>query len=144
MQDQARPEHTPTSRRKFIKLGLAAAATVGAGSAGGLLYHKREGVAWHLNTLERAVISVEDRIRSHFDYLQIDQGGLTEYATWHRKLFGSGFDARRDPMFYDRFLLSTDFFRNGADESQLVRYLAFYDPYLSPCWNPCADLSPVR
>jgi hypothetical protein len=30
------------------------------------------------------------------------------------------------------FLLSSDFFLNGSDESRLVRYVAFYDP-LRPC-----------
>ena len=134
-------ENAPTSRRKFLKLGVATAAAVGAGSAGTLLYHEREGVAWHLQRLERAVVPVEDRIRSHFSYLQLDEAGLAKYGEWHRKLFGSGFDARRDPMFYERFLLSTDFFKNGADESQPIRFLSFYDPYISPCWNPCADLS---
>jgi hypothetical protein len=35
-----------------------------------------------------------------------------------------------------RFLASTDFFQNGADESRRLRYVRFYDPYLSPCYNP--------
>lgn len=35
-----------------------------------------------------------------------------------------------------RFLLSTDFFLNGADENRPVRFVAYYDPYITPCWNP--------
>lgn len=127
------------NRRKFLKLGLAAA--VGAGSAGSVLYYNWDSVEWHLQSLQRSIIPVEDRLRSHFAYLKIDEAGLAAYAERHRELFGSGSDVRRDPMFYDRFLLSTDFFQNGADESRLVHYVAFYDPYVSPCWNPCADLS---
>jgi hypothetical protein len=39
---------------------------------------------------------------------------------------------------YTRYLLSTDFFRNGADESRRVRYLSFYHPYVTICYNPLA------
>ena len=129
------------SRRTFLKWGLAATTVVGASAAGGVLYHERESVAWYLQNLERTFVSVEDRIRSHFDYLKIDEDGLTAYAARHRELFGEGSDVQRDPMFYERFLLSTDFFQNGADESRFIRYASFYDPYVSPCWNPCTDLS---
>jgi hypothetical protein len=36
-----------------------------------------------------------------------------------------------------KYLLSTDFFQSGADESQTVQYLGFYDP-LHGCGNPFA------
>ena len=35
------------------------------------------------------------------------------------------------------YLLSSDFFVNGADSSRIVRYLGFYDP-LHACGNPFA------
>jgi hypothetical protein len=38
------------------------------------------------------------------------------------------------------YLLSSDFFANGADESRLVRYLGMYDP-LRACGNPFARLA---
>jgi hypothetical protein len=34
------------------------------------------------------------------------------------------------------FLLSTDFFAHGADESRPLGYAQLYDPYRSPCYNP--------
>ena len=37
------------------------------------------------------------------------------------------------------YLLSSDFFVNGADTSRLVRYVGFYDP-LRACGNPFARL----
>ena len=40
----------------------------------------------------------------------------------------------------ERYLLSSDFFRNGADEGRSVNYLAYYDPYQRPCGNPFAQL----
>ncbi len=38
------------------------------------------------------------------------------------------------------FILSTDFFRNGMDTSQPVRYLGIYNPYAMPCANPFSAL----
>ena len=38
-----------------------------------------------------------------------------------------------------RFLLSTDFFQHGGDESRALRYVAYFDPYRSPCYNPLAE-----
>ncbi len=40
-----------------------------------------------------------------------------------------------------RYLLSTDFFQNGANERTLVKYLSFYDPLLTICRNPLARRS---
>lgn len=37
------------------------------------------------------------------------------------------------------FLLSTDFFRKGADDTKPVKYLFYYDPYKAPCQNPLAE-----
>jgi hypothetical protein len=36
-----------------------------------------------------------------------------------------------------QYLMSTDFFRNGADQTRVVRYLEFYDPMVA-CGNPFA------
>ncbi|RKZ41103.1 MAG: hypothetical protein DRQ49_06120 [Gammaproteobacteria bacterium] len=38
-----------------------------------------------------------------------------------------------------KFLLSTSFFREGADETKPVKYLSYYDPYKMPCKNPFAQ-----
>ncbi len=35
-----------------------------------------------------------------------------------------------------QFLLSTDFFQNGADESRELKYIAYYDPYVAACRHP--------
>lgn len=38
------------------------------------------------------------------------------------------------------YLLSSDFFQNGHDETRLVRYVEFYDPFVNiqPCMSPFA------
>jgi len=33
-------------------------------------------------------------------------------------------------------LLSTDFFQNGMDENKTIKYVLYYDPYISFCYNP--------
>ncbi len=38
-----------------------------------------------------------------------------------------------------KFLFSTNFFREGADETKPVKYLSYYDPYKMPCQNPFAQ-----
>ena len=35
-----------------------------------------------------------------------------------------------------RFLMSSDFFRNGEDPKQAVHFVAVYGPYVNPCFNP--------
>lgn len=39
------------------------------------------------------------------------------------------------------FLMSSDFFQNGEDDSKPVRYRALADPYVSACSNPIAVLA---
>lgn len=34
------------------------------------------------------------------------------------------------------YLLSTDFFANGMDERNTVRYVGLYNPYTRPCTHP--------
>lgn len=41
-----------------------------------------------------------------------------------------------EPGVAERFLLSTDFFLQGADPARPVRYLALSDPYVTPCLQP--------
>ena len=35
-----------------------------------------------------------------------------------------------------RFLLSTDFFIEGGDETRTIAYARYYDPYVSVCYDP--------
>ena len=124
-------------RRTFVKAGIGTVALVGAGSAGALVAGGKWGAGQH--RLENLSFrSVEEQVRDYFPYLQIDAEGLRQFADVHRSQFGSGLFAKPDTQLHKRFLLSTDFFPNGADETRLVRYVTYYDPYVSPCWNPCA------
>jgi hypothetical protein len=110
---------------------------------------------------------VANGVRRKLPWLKLDEAGLHEFAkaqvssllakrpTWYRwkyhfhQLFvhpaakwGISTDtrSRRDRLedyFATIYLLSTDFFVNGADESRVVKYVALYDP-MRACGNPFA------
>lgn len=140
-------------RRKFLigALGVAALAAVGAVTFG------RSGI-------EAAVVSV---LRKRLSFLRINEEGLHAFASdqatrvinkrvslnrlrYHLvSAVGSSFQRyetssvhrsrieRAEDLLVSTFLLSSDFFTNGADETREVKYIAYYDA-LRPCNNPFA------
>ncbi|MCP4039086.1 MAG: hypothetical protein GY944_28145 [bacterium] len=76
-------------------------------------------------------------LRKHFHYLKIDEDVIAAFAHDLTQNQGAWRPAT-SPRPYTRFLASTDFFQNGADESRPLRYVRYYDPYLSACYNPFA------
>lgn len=77
-------------------------------------------------------------LRRHFHYLELDDASLARYARDYLRHLPPPDLA--GPDLYTRFLLSNDFFQNGADESRTLRYLALYNPYVNACRNPFARL----
>lgn len=77
------------------------------------------------------------RMASTLSYLDLRHEHLLRFLEDHESALGP---ALTDPDsladLCGRFLLSTDFFMNGADESRPIQYLTLYDPYHSPCFNP--------
>lgn len=58
--------------------------------------------------------------------------GIISPYSW----LGMGHPLRRlENNIVSNFLLSTDFFQNGANAEKAVTYLGFYDPYKRPCTN---------
>ena len=82
-------------------------------------------------------------IREHFAYLSIDDPVITEFAMDLERHQGS-WNPETSPRPYTRFLASTDFFQNGADESRPLVYVAFYDPYANSCYNPFGSATQPR
>ena len=142
------PNARTVGRRTLIKRGALGAAAVGVGGAGAAWSWMVHTFGWG-GAVERVprisehvrtrLLSVEQRVRTHFDYLDIDEDGLRAFADLHREAYP---DAEYDFKLYERFLLSTDFFLNGADEGRVVTFVRYYDPYRNPCWNPCAVVGP--
>jgi hypothetical protein len=87
------------------------------------------------------VLSPEQQLRAHFRYLDLDQDGVDRYFADYQH-HQEPLPRRRPlpPDVYMRYLLSTDFFLHGADESRRVHYVGFVDPYVTPCSNPLARL----
>jgi len=130
--NSSRPPHF--SRRMFIVTWLWGLASLFA--IGGVFYHLfRQRSPFRWNRLG----SPEERlIREHFPYLTIDGDGLRRFLREYRRAIGApplegDEEVRR---FLDTFLMSTDFFREGADESRTVRFAMLYDVYTNPCYDP--------
>lgn len=143
-----------TRRRKFLLsvLGLAGLAGLGLWGFG-------------RGAIESEIVSV---LRRRLGYLKLDEEGLHAFARdqttkiltkrmsmsrvrYHLvatvgptfKRFQRSTDTRSrteriEDMFVSTFLLSSDFFTHGSDESRVVRYVAYYDALLHPCSSPFA------
>jgi hypothetical protein len=141
------------TRRRFLLIasGVVVAAAVGV-----------VGIA--PSVTEAQIVS---HVRRRLSFLKLDEAGLRAFAkdqvaallakrpTWNRmkyhflSIFTKTFtkydrsNDRRSRMermtdgFASTYLLSSDFFVNGANPANAVRYLSLYDP-LRPCGNPFA------
>ena len=142
-----------TSRRRFLLIasGIAVAAAVGV-------------AGFAPSVTESQIVS---HVRRRLGFLKLDEAGLRAFArdqvaqvlakrpTWSRlqyhvlSLFTSSasrYDRSSDRRsrleritdgFAQTYLLSSDFFTQGADPARVVRYVGFYDP-LAGCGNPFA------
>jgi hypothetical protein len=146
------------SRRRLLG-GLGAAGIAGV-------------AAWGLGRLGLAA-EIASVLHRRLGFLTLDDGGVRAFAkdqtgatfakrwpTWNRlryhflssvspsfkRYYRSTTQSRiaaLEDNWVSAYLLSSDFFLNGADESRIVRYVAFYDP-LRPCQNPFARPVVVR
>jgi hypothetical protein len=140
-----RPFHVPfqLSRRKFLLIGATALAAVGVERVA--VWRRSRGLWSPRARAQQQVGPVVAVLRQKLDYLRLSDGALDTFAR--------DFQARGDAQlkrlstenpteFADeltvQFLLSTDFFLNGADESRPVSYRSYYDPY-DGCSNPFAE-----
>lgn len=129
----------PVTRRAFIASVVALLVSVLLGYVF-TVQRKWGAVQRRWDWYRHARLSLEDRIRGHFDYLTLDAAGVGAFAQEYQKQNGPiGLFSSPEPEVFGRYLLSTDFFQHGADESRTLHYVAFYDPYVSPCWNPCVE-----
>ena len=126
-------------RRKFLKLTGIAAAGVAI-----------PGVAYLSTNLKDSTAAI---IINEFHYLKLDREGVNKFVEAYLQKYppNSKFtakvrsanllgmkasNARLGSMITQEYLLSTDFFRNKMDESRIVKYIGFYNPYQMPCTNP--------
>lgn len=142
-------------RRFLIGLGVAALAGLGAIGLG------RVG----------AEAQIASYVRRRLGFLRLDEAGLQAFARdqmaallakrpsltrlkYHfLSVYSPAYSrldrssdtrsrlARVEDAFVSTYLLSSDFFTNGADPARPVHYVRFYDP-LRPCGNPFARPPP--
>lgn len=123
--------------RRTVLAGLVSALSLGAGAWWwwrGQEPRKQESADLTAQTL-----------RQILPYLQLDDAGLARFARDLRtarqypvlRRARSG-DSKAREWLGQQFLLSSDFFWHGADESRTIGYRSYYDPYAHPCANPFA------
>ena len=118
-------------RRGFLKATVAAGLTLAAAVLGG------PAVLRVLRSRRRADLG--RLLLERFDYLTFEPGTVERFVSdvaafrETQRLHPKGLPV------YERFLMSTDFFQNGADETRIVAYVSFYPPYQTSCYNPLAS-----
>ena len=138
-------------RRKFLLAGFAAGAAIFA------------AYKWRWGDQSDVVVAI---LKRRVGYLNVEPRTFHEFAKHYLELYGEsehhglrrlsmlgpalrfmspyrwlrpGHAVRRlEDSVVSLYLLSTDFFQNGADEQRAVTYLSFYDPYSTECGNPFA------
>jgi hypothetical protein len=147
-----------STRRRFLLGGLAVVVVAGVGVIG-----------FGPGAAESHIVAA---VRRRLGFLKLDEQGLHAFAkdqvsallakrpTWNRlkyhylSMFAKQFTRynrsndtrsrtqRMEDNFASTYLLSSDFFINGADESRTVEYVSFYDPLRAcgnPFWRPAID-----
>ena len=122
------------TRRRLLQAGLAAAAVpaVGLGAGCGQEGPEASGSA-------AATLAAE--IRAALGGTPVEDGALDAFAEDYLRFEGEGLLTpldEGDPA--RRFLLSSDLFDEAREPGAPAAYLAFYDPYLTPCSNRLARL----
>jgi hypothetical protein len=142
------------SRRRLIMGGLGAVGVAGLGAWGlgrlgfqveiasilrrrlGFLKLDEGGIRAFAKDQTRAMFNKKiptwNRLRYH-----LTASGASSFKRFYRSTDTRSRFARFEDTLVSTYLLSSDFFWNGSDESRKVNYVAFYDP-LRPCNNPFA------
>lgn len=96
-----------------------------------------------------------DCIRRELSFLKLDEEGLLKFANAYGKdkdkkfkLMIKGYslfriDSEQSGKIHNmvsNYLLSTDFFQNGMDETRVIKYVGMYDPYTRPCSHPFSHI----
>jgi hypothetical protein len=131
------PAKPKPTRRTFLAMTVGGAAV--AGLAAGLTYLlKDRGEIVEIEPPEPMSETGEKLaalVRERLDMLDIPDATIAKWVNRyeeHVKPWSKNKVSRKD---LQNFLLSTDFFPD-ADEARPLRYVAYYDPYISVCYNP--------
>jgi hypothetical protein len=128
------------TRRRFLVGAVAASGVLFARALADPDIRRYYGLAaigplhHHGSRIVNAVWPPARRIRRHFSYLTFADGTIERFvADFNANI---GIVPVGTSSVYMRFLMSTDFFQHGADESRTIGYALFYEPTITPCYNP--------
>jgi hypothetical protein len=134
-----------SDRRRFISGAIAVALGL---CAGGWWFSRRSQTAVPPLADDPVFLLVTDMLQRCLPFLELDTTGLVEFtrdlqARKQTPLLRQAErgDATAQDKLAEQFLLSSDFFAHGADESRTIYYVAYYDQYEKPCSNPFAQLA---
>ncbi|PRQ04680.1 hypothetical protein ENSA5_05940 [Enhygromyxa salina] len=125
------------TRRTFLAMTIGGAVVAG-GAAGLTWWIKDRGELDEIEPPEPMSETGEvlaGLLRERLDMLELPDATISKWVNRyekHRKPWTRDKVSRKD---LQNFLLSTDFFP-AADESKPLRFVAYYDPYISVCYNP--------
>lgn len=141
MTDRAPPPESAApaqpSRRKFLALTVAGASL--AAAAGGVSWWIRE--KGELEGIEppepmsEAGARLAKLIQDKLEMLEIPDGTVSRWVNRFEQHEGPWVGKKPSRKDLQNFLLSTDFFPD-ADEDRPLRFVSYYDPYISVCYNP--------
>lgn len=134
------PETTPPrSRRAFLALTVGGAAV--AGGAAYLLRDRGEldplDAPEPMSEAGRAFAAL---VRQKLPTLDIPEATLAHWVNRYERYVDASEPHFGKPVLesIQGFLMSTDFFP-ACDESEPLRFVAYYDPYVSVCYNPLRE-----
>ena len=130
-------ERPAASRRGFLAFTVVGAVV--AGTAAGVTYLLRErGELDEIEPPEPLIESgqrLAEQLRERLDMLELPEATVAKWVNRYEKHVGPWKGKRPSRKDLQNFLLSTDFFPAG-DESKPLRFVSYYDPYISVCYNP--------
>lgn len=128
-------------RRKFLTLA-------GIGSA----FMAVASLKFFTTSFDNAAVAL---IKGELEFLKLDPEGVIKFVQEHAKnknrsykltlkgyhfLGVSSSKSGKIHQLVSNYLLSTDFFLHKMDETRVVKYVGFYDPYIRPCTHPFSHI----
>ena len=118
------------TRRRLLVAALGAAAGAVLAWLHGLVLGPEKGAA----------SPIAEILKRRLEYLDLEPDGVASFAEHYAREVHPQPGPELEDDVVVRFLLSSDFFWNGADESRAVRFTRYHDPYAAACANPFALL----
>jgi hypothetical protein len=132
-----KPAESTPSRRSFLALTVLGASV--AAAAGGVTWWiTHRGELDELEPPEPMSASGEQLaqlIVERLDMLKLPEATVSKWVNRYEKHEGPWQGKKVARKDLQNFLLSTDFFPDG-DEAKQLRFVSYYDPYISVCYNP--------